>query len=426
MRKNSRMPKVLHGPEARDEAAAVAAYLSSLRGSAEPQPDLAKASPESIEKGKALFDHLHCAACHVSPEEKPENSGDFISLSHVGEKFRPGMLQNFLKAPHEHYKWSRMPNFKFTAGEASSIAAYLLSKAAPSTDVTVPPGEELVARGKKALATRGCLNCHSAPIQNEFKTKSLAEIVTAGAQDKGCLASPSAASKAPEWGFAPDARQDVKTFHLTAAKTIHQHIPREFALRQTKAMNCGGCHGKFEGFPPLELLGGKLQPEWAGKFISGEIPYKPRPWLEARMPAFTARGHEVAEGLANLHGYPAKTPAEGPIDEEMAKVGRKLVSADGGFSCISCHAIGSFAATQVFESAGINFAYTGERIMKPFFHRWVRNPLAIDPTTKMPVYFDEEGKSPLPDVFGGDGEKQIEAIRQYVRQGEKMQPPGAP
>jgi hypothetical protein len=32
----------------------------------------------------------------------------------------------------------------------------------------------------------------------------------------------------------------------------------------------------------------------------------------------------------------------------------------------------------------------------------------------------------LPDVFDGDGEKQIEAIRQYVRQGEKMQPPGAP
>ncbi len=141
------------------------------------------------------------------------------------------------------------------------------------------------------------------------------------------------------------------------------------------------------------------------------------------MPAFSQRGVSIAQGLAMLHGYPPETPREGPIDEEMAKTGQKLVSAIGGFSCISCHAVGTLGATQVFESAGINLAYSGERLLKEYFHRWVRNPLAIDPSTKMPVYFDEEGRSPLADVYDGDGQKQREAIWQYIRMGEKMPPP---
>ena len=86
-------------------------------------------------------------------------------------------------------------------------------------------------------------------------------------------------------------------------------------------------------------------------------------------------------------------------------------------------AAGSFAAQQVFESNGLNLAYTGERILKPYYHRWLRNPLRIDPVTKMPVYFDNEGKSPLADIYEGDGTKQIEAIWQYIRLGNKMPSP---
>ena len=41
-----------------------------------------------------------------------------------------------------------------------------------------------------------------------------------------------------------------------------------------------------------------------------------------------------------------------------------------------------------------DFAYSSERLLPEYYRRWVRNPLAIDAQTKMPVYF-EEGKSPL-------------------------------
>jgi hypothetical protein len=52
------------------------------------------------------------------------------------------------------------------------------------------------------------------------------------------------------------------------------------------------------------------------------------------------------------------------------------------------------------------------------------NPQFIDPQTKMPVYFDA-GQSPLADVHGGDALKQIHALWQYFRLGEKIPPPAA-
>ena len=40
-----------------------------------------------------------------------------------------------------------------------------------------------------------------------------------------------------------------------------------------------------------------------------------------------------------------------------------------------------------------------------------------------PGYFDEEGKSPLPDVLGGDGPKTIGAVWEYIRLADKMPRP---
>ena len=55
----------------------------------------------------------------------------------------------------------------------------------------------------------------------------------------------------------------------------------------------------------------------------------------------------------------------------------------------------------------------------------MRNPLRIDPQTKMPAYFNQ-GRSALFDVLDGDAERQIDALYQYILQGDRMIPPGAP
>lgn len=84
------------------------------------------------------------------------------------------------------------------------------------------------------------------------------------------------------------------------------------------------------------------------------------------------------------------------------------------------------APVQVFEAPGINLAFSGARLQHTWFLRWIRNPLRVEPTTKMPVYFDEEGKSPLADVLGGDADQQLDALWQYLRLGSKMPPPIPP
>ena len=137
------------------------------------------------------------------------------------------------------------------------------------------------------------------------------------------------------------------------------------------------------------------------------------------MPAFPQYAVHLASGLAMQHGLPAVTPPEPPVDKEAAAIGLKLVGKDGGFSCISCHAVGPMKATEVFEGEGNDFMRSAERLQRSFFHRWLLDPLLIDPSTKMPDYF-EGFSSPFTDIYEGDARKQIEAIWQYLQLGEKM------
>ena len=421
MRSTARMPKLLHGPKAEEDAEAIAAFLVSLK--ADPAPkDAKEAGAEQIEAGRKLFETLHCIACHNTPGTT-ENDPQKVSFNHVREKFAPGRLAAFLQKPDQHYAWIRMPNFKLTADEAARLAVFLESAADKPEDVSAPAAVAVLERGKKLTQTTGCLNCHTLKIESQFKTKSLADL-TPDKWRQGCLAeNADGQAKAPQFNLTSTEREALRAFAATDRASLARHVPAEFAERQARSLRCAECHGKFEGFPSFDALGGKLKPEWMKAFIGGELTYKPRPWIEARMPAFSKYAEGLAIGLTEEQGLPPRTSAEPPIDMETAKIGRKLVSANGGFFCVSCHAVGSMAAMQVFESNGINLAYTGARLQKEHYHRWVRNPLRIDPASKMPVYFDAEGRSPLTDYFNGDAEKQIEAIWQYIRLGDKMPPP---
>ena len=407
----AQMPKMLHGATAKADAEAIAAYLGSLKApnaTAESDP-----AAELAPKGKKLFEALHCISCHVSPDDaKPDAKK--IALKHVKQKFAPGTLVAFLQKPTEHYDWIRMPNFHLSKDEASQLAAYVLSKAdAPLPALTA----DTVARGKELVTKVGCLSCHNGPDKTTFATKRFGELA-ADKWTQGCLAE-TESGNVPFFSFGKEEREALQAFAKSDRTSIKRHVAADFAERHSRMLNCTECHGKLEGFPVFNLLGGKLRPEWASKFIAGEVSYKPRPWLELRMPGFPKYAEEMAHGLAAQHGRPAKTPEEAPVDKEAAEVGRTLIGTDGGFSCIACHAVGKLGATQVFESAGINLAYTGERVLPSYFHRWVLNPLRIDPQTKMPVYFDQ-GKSPLTDRYDGDADKQINALWQYIRQGKDM------
>lgn len=403
-RPQAKMPKLLHGPKPKEDARAISSYLATLTGSE--RGSLAEKSDPAA--GKELFAMLRCNACHTfaAPRNDPTS---LISLDDVARKFRSGALETFLLNPQAHYKWTGMPNFKLNSREAGALAAYLRVDEADQDELTSE--FELIERGKMLTQTLGCLNCHALDLENRYEAPPLANLA---ATEEGCLAD-EVGGKAPDYNLGPNDRADLRQFLKKGLASLERDTLREFTLRQSAALNCIACHGKAEGFTPFDLLGEKLDPNWSGKFLAGAVPYKPRPWLPARMPAFPTRAESLAVGLAVLHGHPPTSPKREPVNPELAEIGRRLASADGGFSCTACHAIGPDQPALLFESPGVNLAYSGERLRESFFHRWMLNPLAVDPATKMPVYFDEDGRSPLIDVFDGDADQQIEALWHYLR-----------
>ena len=441
VRPAAHMPKMLRGPKAKEDAEAMAAYLASLQTEPTvkfPAPLLTKQNkPEDVEGHapsgdvKPIYERLHCIGCHNPPDAK-EIDPKKLSQKGVGTKFPRGKLAEYLRAPEAHYAWNRMPNFRLTEAEAKELEDYLLSTSDKPKDLPAPTDAAVVERGKQLVQTTGCLNCHSLKLENHFTTTKLADLAAAKWND-GCLApEDKPEAKAPFYKWTGDQREALAAFAATDRTSLTRHVPMEHASRQARLLSCSACHGQVELIPPTELLGGKLKPEWAAKFIVGDINHKLRYdahpkgelWVEARMPAFRAHAATLAPGLAALHGYPAKTPADKPSDPELVKAGQKLLGKDGGMSCISCHAVGKNLALEVFESEGVNLAYTYDRLLPDYYRRWFRNPLSIDPQTKMPAYFGEDGNtSPFPDLLGGSVDTLMQAVWEYMRLGDQMPAP---
>ncbi len=417
VRPGTPMPRMVHGPEAASQAKAMAAFLSSLR-----EPNVQAAKEGDAEQGKALFEKLHCIACHPSPEGGEAEPGK-VSHKQVKAKFRPGALAAFLSRPSEHFQWTRMPDFRLGAEESAHLAAYLAKHAEGDAPAEGDSEAALRDEGKRLVETTGCLQCHALPGSKASGGSRPLSQLAADAWGGGCLKDGAAGGKVPAYTLTARQRDALRAFAKTDRASLGRHVASEFVERQSAALRCAECHGKHEGFPAWELLGGKLRPEWAAGFIAGKPMPKPRPWLESRMPGFPAYANALAEGLATRHGWPAQTPQEPPSVAADAEKGRKLVSANGGFSCVSCHGFADFGATAVFEAPGINLALSFERLQPDFYRRWLRSPLSIDPNTKMPVYFDEQGKSPLPEFFDGDGPRTIQGIWEYLKLGHAMPKP---
>lgn len=442
LRPSAQMPKLLSGPKAKEDAEAIAAYLASLKSGSEVKFSTVAYKTKQNEptegeghaptgEPKPLYERLHCIGCHNPPDAKEPDPAK-LSQKRIAEKFPAGKLAEYLRLPEAHYAWTRMPNFHLTEKEAKELEAWLFA-AAPKPELKTAPTEAAaIERGKKLVQTTGCLNCHRLNLENEFKAPTLEALSSRHRKDRSKIPAGDCLGQTPlaDHGFTAEQRAALDTFTLAGFASLSRHVPAEFAERHHRALNCTACHGQIDLIPTFEALGGKLKPEWAAKFIAGDIPHKMRydahpkgePWIESRMPAFKSHATDLAIGMAQQHGYAPKTPTEPPVDTALAEIGRKLVGKDGGFSCVSCHGVGSILAMEVFESEGVNFAYSADRLLPHYYRRWFRAPTSIDPQTKMPVYFDE-GKSPLSDVLDGDGEKQISAVWEYLKLRDKMLPP---
>jgi len=233
-----------------------------------------------------------------------------------------------------------------------------------------------------------------AQLENQFSAPPLANL-TSDKWNQGCLAPLLATPASPRFNFTADERAALQAFAATDRASLARHVPAEFFRTTGPLAQLPRVPRQLEGVPVFDILGGKLKPEWAGKFIAGEIANKPRPWLEARMPAFAKRAELLAAGLATQHGYPPQTPAEPAVDANLAKIGATLISTmpGQGFSCISCHGVGEASASLSLKLP-VSTLPSRAAPAKILFPKLGAQSAAHRSRHQMPVYFDGESKSP--------------------------------
>ncbi|MGZ5519062.1 MAG: hypothetical protein ACXWIU_01770 [Limisphaerales bacterium] len=404
IRPDAHMPqiRIASRPE---NARAIAAFLAST-GTNISEPVQPRLTSVEIKKAQAMFESQHCDVCHYTEGAGTPDTKK-VSLANIAAKFYPDALRAYIEKPDAFYKWTAMPRFRFGPGDADLMARWLIARSLSFSSNNIPATKGEIEHGKELVQSLGCLNCHAMSLPNKFSTMPLAR---ADMAHGGCIGS----QPTIDFGFAPIDRSAIHLWFSNERTSLTRNVPMEFAQRHYARLLCAECHQKVEGVPAHDRIGEKLKPEWMGRFIAGDIAQKPRPWLSSQMPAFPEYGVGVAQGLAERNGFAPHSPTNTPV-AELARIGSQLVQAPPvGLACVQCHATGATMPT-ISDAPGINFAFIAERLQPSYFQRWVRKPSAIDPHTKMPSFFTDEGTSPLKQYFNGNADMQIAAIWEYLQ-----------
>jgi glucose/arabinose dehydrogenase/mono/diheme cytochrome c family protein len=415
---DSRMPNVLAPlplADAQKAAADIAAYITE---GAERVPAILV--DETVAKGNALFHKFGCMNCHIFDKVKAVDQ-DKLYLGGAAAKFQTGRMADFIRDPAKYNAHSKMPNFRLSESEAIQLEQFIRSRAVTSVGGVPLAAGDAVA-GKEAFTEMRCVNCHALDAAVPEKVTPILGAPKGG----GCLA-PDKAGRggAPNFKLSADDRGALEAFLATRGESLSREVPAEFADHAVKALRCVACHSN-DGTPSrwsqrenapavlppdITWTGDKLQTEWLQKLLAGSIKETSRPWLESRMPGFGSHAPGLAKGLAARHGYGPETRT---VEGDKA-IGENLVGINGGFACITCHAVGGTKALAAFEAPGINLKTSAERLRHDYYYRWMMDPKRIDQQTKMPRFSVDKEKTGFAHILDGDATAQFNAIWEYLK-----------
>ncbi len=441
IRPQAHMPQLFAAdqPTDRQAAADIAAYLATLgNGSAGASPS--QAAPSKDPSAPALFEDLGCIACHRMTPPSEADPYNRLPLAHVALKFRPGKLVEFLRKPQAHYSLTAMPDFALSAGEAESLVQFLTG----GEQIKLPAIPELkhasAQRGESLFRERRCNACHAvsdaagtnAPLVASIPVRDLA---------RGCLASKDADRGAvPRFQLSAAESAAISALYRRKESALTSMTPGERLPQLIASLRCEACHNRDRAVAPLRRIvaeesehglapdplpnltwtGEKLHGEWIRKQIAGELPYRSRPWLKARMPAFPAYAERLAQGFTYEHSLPFDhfIPVSNDDSTPISQLGDRLTRKEGGLDCRSCHAVGKEQPTgdeRTKVAQGINFAHTRERMRGEFYERFVLDPPRYDISTRMPKLAADGRTTSVKAVADGDARQQFAAIWQYLQ-----------
>ncbi|MGB0598815.1 MAG: family 16 glycoside hydrolase [Rubripirellula sp.] len=295
--------------------------------------------------------------------------------------------------------------------------------------------ESKVEAGRRLFTSLGCVGCHTKTDQGKrmaatSKPPKLADCDST----KGCLAE-SGQDSVPNYDLTEIQRLALATV-VNRATDRFAPTPDVQANHTMKSLNCYACHRRDgvggveldrntffvssipemgdEGRlpPPLDGVGDKLRADWTRQVIGRGN--KSRPYMLAHMPQFgDANGGQLAEVFEQLDKRTEANP-ESTDESELRQVaaGRLLVGAKG-LGCVSCHTYGKFKSTGIQALA---LDTMSKRLREDWFHRYMLDPQAYRPGTRMPTGFPD-GKSTVPHIYGGNPAEQTSAMWAFLEKG---------
>ncbi|MEZ6091330.1 MAG: family 16 glycoside hydrolase [Pirellulaceae bacterium] len=301
----------------------------------------------------------------------------------------------------------------------------------------------LVDQGRTLFATVGCASCHQlkegeSQVASQRKGRSLMTLDTG----KGCLAE-DVPPQLPQYDLTSAQRMALAAaIDRRKAGPPKQKSPAEQIHHTMATMNCYACHtrdaiGGPEGqrnplfkttmremgdegrVPPmLTGVGDKLNPEYLKQVLDRGA--DERPYMLTNMPGF---------GVSNLPGFvdalisldqrsdAAIQTADLPEDK-LQSAGRVLAG-NKGMSCVKCHVFGGKGAPGI---GAIDMQRMTTRLREDWFHRYLIDPQAYRPGTRMPASFPD-GKSVVPGLLDGHPAMQVDALWKFLSAGDKARPP---
>ncbi len=258
--------------------------------------------------------------------------------------------------------------------------------------------------------------------------------------------------KMPKFNLTADQIDQIVTVisgmtdEKLTANEARQLTPAEFQIERgrwtVKELNCIGCHiveaqggairatGIPQGMEPPMLIGTptqlhqgqRTQPDWLFSFIKSPETGEIRPWLHVRMPTFGFTDGDAnvlvkyfaEEGRAQ---FPYQTPKIDTSPEHL-QAGKQLFTQ---LKCALCHIVDGKALGKPLAEIpeedlprlAPNLSLAHARLQRDWLvNKWLVEPLSQMPGTRMPQF--EYGTAIAPNILGGDGHKQIEALVDYV------------
>ncbi|MBW3541851.1 MAG: c-type cytochrome [Planctomycetes bacterium] len=297
----------------------------------------------------------------------------------------------------------------------------------------------MAQEGRKLFSSVGCAACHELkengqPIPNEPQ-QSATELAQLG-HEGGCL------SEAPAFGLPHYILSDSQRTALSAALATAEPIPADAptpdeSIRLTMTrLSCIACHtrGELGGVeqarnalfhttqqemgdegripPHLNGVGAKLTDEWLKNIASNGS--TDRPYMLTRMPKFGLKNVQAfVTAVQAIDSVEPVEPAKFEMTDARVKAIGREMAGDRVFGCVKCHNFREHKATGV---QSIDMTIMTRRLRRDWFHRYMLNPQAYRPGTRMPAAWPQ-GRSTLRDVLDGDARAQVEALWMYLSDG---------